>query len=626
MTVAAMAVAVYWPTLNNDLVNWDDFDYLTKNDYVAERGGLSRIWDRHEKHEQFYPMVFTSFWLEHKFTLWLRGETAKDSYEGVFHLDRGFEPWIHHLTNMLLHAACAALVVWLLRLLGVSPWVAWLTAALFAVHPINVASVAWTAERKNVLSGVFYLLSLICYLRDTRRRSWISYGLCVLLFGSALLSKSAMMTMSATAILGDRLIERRWSWRSWVRVAPMLALGAVSAYVTKTTEVANAGATMVPLEPILRPLAAAGALWFYVGKLLVPYHFPGVYSRWDLQGSWPVFKAALVGLFLAGWIVWMQRRRIPGHALWGLGHFVVSLSPMLGLLAFNYTQFSFVADHFVYLSSVGVLLCVVLAADSARRRLGTGWAGSALPTALAGLVLAALGTASFVHGKTVWKDGETFWVYTLERNPQCWPGHYNLANIYKRRANALVRQQNEARRQARQASDEPEKERLLTEMEECQRQADELLEKAAAGYRRAAQAKPDLVQAHSARGDTLGLLKRFDEALAEHQTAVKIRPRNVRYRFNLGNMLARLDRLEEAKEHFRTIIRYDFRQNEVQRRYLVDAHVRLGGLLHRERRLDEAVRLYEGALEIDPDHQGARRALKAARKVKEHLATQPAGE
>ena len=147
LTVLAVAVVVYWPTLSNDLVNWDDFDYLTKNDYVAERGGLSRIWDRHEKHEQFYPMVFTSLWLEHKFTLWLRGETAKDSYKGIHHLERGFEPRVHHLTNMVLHALCAALVVWLLRLLGVSPWVAWLTAALFAVHPINVASVVWTAER-----------------------------------------------------------------------------------------------------------------------------------------------------------------------------------------------------------------------------------------------------------------------------------------------------------------------------------------------------------------------------------------------------------------------------------------------------------------------------------------------
>jgi Flp pilus assembly protein TadD len=613
----AAAVVVYWPTLDNGLINWDDFEYLTKNDYVAESGGLKRIWDPDEKHEQFYPMVFSSFWLEHKFTLWLKDEKALADYSKVDHLDRGFDPAVHHATNLILHALCAGLVVWLLRVIGVSPWVAWLTAMLFAVHPINVASVAWTAERKNVLSGVFYLLSLILYLRHTRWRNWVLYGLCLVLYVLALMSKSAMMTLPATAIIADRLIEGRWSWKSWVRVAPMLAFGAYSAYLTKTTEVANAGSTMVPLDPLLRPLAASGAIWFYVGKLLVPYHFPGVYTRWDLQGHWPLYMAALVGLLAAAWLMWVLRRRIPGHALWGLGHFVLSLSPMLGLIAFNYTQFSFVADHFVYLSSVGVFLCVGLLVDFLRRRATTRAVRVLLPTGLAVLVLAGLATASFIHCRTVWKDGETFWVYTLRLNPSCWPGHYNLSNIYRRQASPLRSKITKLRRQVKEAETEAEKEELRALLAEYNRQRKELLEKAAEGYRRAAECKDGLSQAHVARGDTLCMLNRFEEAISDYEAARKIRPNNPRYLYYLADALTRSGREEEAVEHLRKIIRNNLRHSRDQVQYLVGAHNKYAAWSHRQGRYDEAIKFYDRALKIDPNNGTAKRGRQAAAQARE---------
>ncbi len=617
-TVLGMALIVYWPTLHNDLINWDDFEYLTKNDYVAERGGLARIWNYKEKHEQFYPMVFTSFWLEHKITLKLRGKEALDSVKGVDHLERGFEPKVHHLTNMVLHGVCAALVVWLLRLLGVKPWVAWLTAALFTVHPINVASVAWTAERKNVLSGVLYLLSFIFYLLDTRlrgtrRRSWIAYGAGLVMFVLALMSKSAMMTLPASAILADRLIERRWSWQSWVRVAPMLILGAFSAYVTKTTEVRNAGVTMVPLEWEYRPFAAAGAIWFYIGKLLLPYHFPGVYTRWDLRGSWPVFMAALAGIPVACGVVWKLRHRLPGAATWGLGHFVVSLFPMLGLVAFNYTQFSFVADHFVYLSSVGVLLCVALAVDYARNLAKAAWGRVWLPTALAGVVLVGMGAASFRHCKYVWKNGESFWVYTLNLNPGCWPGHYNLGNIYRRRASAMRSDLAGLRREAKQVDDEEVQAELLAEADSTNQEILDLLEKAAECYKRSAEAKVSLGQGWANRGDVLATLARTEEALVDYKKALQTAPNNPRYLYYTGDVLVRLDRREEAEPYFQQLIRNNMRQTPDQRGYLANAHYKLGTCYQRGGKPDEALKMYQRCLDVMPNHSQARRAMAGLR-------------
>ncbi|MFQ5490875.1 MAG: tetratricopeptide repeat protein [Phycisphaerae bacterium] len=608
-------LVVYWPTVHNDFVNWDDHDYLSKNDYVAERGGIWRIWDLDEKHNQYYPMVFSTFWLEHKITLWRHDEQAKESYKGVHPTDRGFEPWIFHLTNTILHALNAALVVWLLRLLGVRPWVAWLTAGLFAVHPINVASVAWAAERKNVLSNLIYLLSLGVWIKHTRNPAWWRYGVCFVLFILALLSKVAMLTLPATAILCDRLIERRWRWQSWAKAAPMLVIGFAFAKKIAEIERGNAGSTMVPLEEYLRPFAAAGAVWFYPFKILVPVHFPGVYSRWDIPGHWALFFTALAAIPATVWILWTLRRRIPDQANWGLAHYVISLSPMLGLISFNYTQFSFVADHFVYTAGIGLFLCFALALDAVRRRLGpTRIVSPALTVLLAG-VLAALGTDSFFHNKNVWKNGQTFWEYTLARNPECWPGHYNLGNIYKRK---VPKESQKARKVREQAGDDPES-RAAAEEEAKTYEANvrHWAELAAECYRKAALTNPRLHQAHDARARALSLLNRTEEAIAEYKLALKQKPRRPNYLYRLAEMYRRQQRFAEAEPLYRAIIKNNIRRPVKQQTFLVSAHVRLAAVLRKRGQYDEAIALCERALKIDPKSRFARAGLDKARQAKQ---------
>ena len=613
--VALAAVVVYWPTLHNGFVNWDDPDYLEKNDYVSDWQGLPRIWTPHpwEKHEQYYPMVFSTFWLEHKIGLWARGKDLSIDYDELKPEAREFHAGDYHLTNMLLHAINSALVIWLLRALGATPWVAWWVAGLFALHPINVASVAWAAERKNVLSGLFALLSLTLYIRDTRRSSWKAYAGCLVLYVFALLSKTAMVALPVIAVLCDRLITGRWLQRTLIRVSPMLVLALLAAAVTTFNERASAKETMIALDIPLRPFAASGALWFYIWKMFVPVTFPGVYPRWDLTGSNVLFILAMVALLAVAVVVWKLRRRLPGQVIWGLVFYVISLGPMLGLISFNYTQFTFVADHFVYLASIGIFLCVAIGVHWLGRGLGTGWLSLAPITVLACAVLGSLGMTSYRQNQTVWKSGKTFWSYTLKHNPLCWPGHYNLANIYRR----------EWSRSRKEGIQTPER-----------------LEKAAEHYRLAAVARPDLHQAHKNRGDTLATLNEYDRAIAAYRQALEIRPSARTYWYQLAVTLEQARRWDEAEEAWRKLIELGPRRPayqaglarslEGQRRWseaeqawrvVIRAqpdkaahHHHLGWVLHKQGKLQEAIHEYERALQLNPGLKAARRALEQAER------------
>lgn len=572
VTAALAAALAYLPTLNNEFVTWDDPEYITRNRHVTEPGGLADIWNPAASQPQFYPLVFTSYWLEYR--VW------------------GEDPTGYHLTNLVLHAVNAALVVWLLRVLGVGPWVAWATAGLFAVHPIGVASVAWAAERKNVLSGLFYLLALLFYLRDSRQRSRTGYGLSLLLLLAALLSKTAAVTLPATALLSDWLIHRRLPGRDrWLRVAPMLLLGLCAAITTSTIEQRNAASTMVPLENWLRPFAAAGAVWFYLGKVLVPANYPGVYPRWDLPGSPLVFGAALLAVPLAGLLAWNLRRRIAPHALWGAGHYLVSLSPVLGLIPFNYTQFSFVADHFMYIPCLGVFLAFAVAADALRRRLAGGRGMWVPATALACAVLVALGMITWRQNARVWRDAESFWLYTVERNPTCWAGQFNLANLYRRRANHL-----------RQAGDPA--------------QARKNLRRAADRYLLAQQAKPDLYLAFQRRGYTLWQLGEPENAVPELRTAVKLVAarrwlvKEAEYRRDLARALQAAGRLDQAAEERARAARAFSRHGEARRR---------------RGAYQAAVESFRQALKLDPQLESARQGLASALRSSGGAGAPPGG-
>ncbi len=555
LSIALLAAVAYLPTLENDFVTWDDPTYITDNANLTQPGGLKRLWSPGaQRSHQFYPLAFTTYWLEYR--VW------------------EFDPRGYHLTNLVLHALNAALLVWVLRLLGVSPWVAWLAAGLFALHPVNVASVAWAAQRKNVLSGLFYLLALALYLRNLRRGSWLEYIACIACFALALLSKTAVLTLPATALLCDRLVLRRWTWRAAARIAPLLVLTLLAAWQTQHIEQANARGSAVTLEPLLRPLVAAGALWFYLGKIIVPVHFPGVYERWDVRAAWPLFVAALATLPVVGLLIWRLRRRIPEHVLWGIGQYLIALGPVLGLIPFNYMQFAFVADHYLYLPGIGAFLAVAVVVDALRRRARHPMPRTIIPTILVGGILITLGACTWRVSGTGWKNPRAFWENTVTMSPNGWVGHYNLANLLRRNG-------------------------------EHARAAEE--------YALCTRCRPDLHQAWGGQASELDLIGDTEGAIEAYRAALQHVPAESRkwvdYRHRLAGILTRLDRPDEAEALYREAV--------AGQPHLFRVQYRLARFLRTRGRLDEAATHYERALttKATPEQlKSARRELAQLRR------------
>ena len=392
--LAALAWLVFLPALANDFVNWDDDVYVVDNDAVQAADGWRHIWSTLELPEHFpnYPVVFTSFWLEYRF--W------------------GLNPSGYHATNVVLHGVNAALVFWLALALGGTPWIASLTAVLFAVHPMQVESVAWITERKNVLSAFFGLAAFLAYLRHRTTNLWRWYLVSLGAFVCALLSKTALLVLPLSMLLADYFRAGRWSVGSVRRLAPLFVLGLAAGLLTVTVESRPAS---VPL--LARPSLAAACLWFYAGKLVVPLGLSPVYPRWDVSLTQIRWWLPLIGVLVAAGLVYRWGR--DPRQRWGLAHFACMLLPALGLRPYGFNEYSFVADRHVYLASVGLFLVLAIALDRLR--------------AVAGRqvqLLACLVGASLI-GLTwkqipLWRDPVTLWSKVLVGNPGALVARNNL--------------------------------------------------------------------------------------------------------------------------------------------------------------------------------------------------------
>ena len=391
--VGLLAALLYLPALSNDFVNWDDDRLVVDNPAVTRGDGLGRIWSTVELPASFpnYPLTFTTYWLEHR--LW------------------GLNPRGYHAVNVLLHGVNAALVVLLLYALGCGAWVATLAGALFAVHPMQVESVAWVAERKNVLSTAAFLAALLAYLRHrvSGRPAW--YAAALVLFAAALLAKTATVVLPFTLLLSDRWRDGGWTRASLLRALPFFAFSLAAGVMTLLVE---SPTVSTPLA--LRPLLAASVLSFYAGKLLVPVALQPVYPRWELSLSELRWWAPLLGLGAAAFLVW--RWQPPWRVRWGLGHFVCALLPVLGLVPFGYSEYSFVADRHVYLASIGAALLAALALDALRPRAAVALGAAVLVAGLALLTARQIG---------VWRNSVVLWSTALAYQPDLWVAQNNLA-------------------------------------------------------------------------------------------------------------------------------------------------------------------------------------------------------
>jgi tetratricopeptide (TPR) repeat protein len=375
--------------------------------------------------QQYYPLTGTTFWVDHQ--LW------------------GFRTLPYHVENVLLHAFAALLFWCLLRRLEVPG--AWLAGAIFALHPVMVESAGWITERKNVLSLTLYLGALLAYLRFAQGvtrlhsvsarqasdlplakadRSTLFYVLAFVLFVAALLSKTTAFSLPAVILLICWWKRGQLRWRADVLptlpfFALALGLCAVTAWLEKN-HVGAKGPEWVISFPE-RCLIAGRAFWFYIGKLLWPANLCFVYPRWQLNsGSWWqwLYPVSAAGMLLGLWFGRGKMGRGPAAAAF---YFVGTLFPVLGFLNAYFMRFSFVCDHWVYLSSLGLIALVAALVAGAAERLGS----KAVLYGFAVVVLPALGLLTWRQCGT-YANIETLWRDTLIKNPGAWMAHYNLGH------------------------------------------------------------------------------------------------------------------------------------------------------------------------------------------------------
>jgi tetratricopeptide (TPR) repeat protein len=574
--VFCCTLLAYWPALEGGLL-WDDAAHVTRPE-LRSLHGLWRIWFELGATQQYYPVLHSAFWIEYK--LW------GDAMLG------------YHLANLSLHAAAACLVLLIMRRLRLPG--AWLAALIFALHPVCVESVAWITEQKNTLSTVFYLSAALLYLDfdETRRRS--QYFLALALFVLALLSKTVTCTLPAVLLVVFWWRRGRLSWkRDVLPLLPWFALGTAGGLFTAWMERNYLGAEGpdFTLTLVERFLVAGRAVWFYLGKLVWPADLMFVYPRWRVElGDWWQYLfplgalAALTGLGLLA-----RRRRGP---LAGALIFVGTLFPALGFFNVYPFVYTYVADHFQYTASLGIIVPAVSKLASAVRP-GT----RRLAVAAACLALAALGALTWQQCG-MYRDFETLFRETLKRNPTCWMAHNNLGVFIGQtpgRTEEAIQHYREVVRL------KPDYAMAHYNLGLALSQAPDRLPEAIEEYRSALRIGPDSAEAHNNLGLALSRIPgRLPEAIEEYRAALRIDPDSAEAHNNLGIALSNTPgRVSEAIPHFQAALRIKPDSAEI--------HNNLGGALSLvPGRLQEAIEEYRTALSIQSDYPDARYNLGLA--------------
>jgi tetratricopeptide (TPR) repeat protein len=612
LALVLAVVLAYLPVWRAGFI-WDDDTYVTDNPLLTAPDGLQRIWFSLQSPSQYFPLTYTTFYLEH--ALW------------------GFNPAGYHAVNLLLHVANALLAWRLLARLRVPG--AWLGAALFALHPVQVESVAWITERKNVLMGFFFLLSLLAWTRfidDSTKRPRRFYHLALVFYALALSAKTTACTLPAALLLVLWLKKMPIGWRRLKQVAPFVAMGIGMGLVTVWWERYHQGTqgAAFSIGPVERVLIASRALWFYAGKLLWPAHLVFNYPLWTISASDPLAYGWLLASAALGWVIWRARRWAGRGVEVAAVYFAATLSPMLGFIMLYTFIYTFVADHYQYLACLGPL---ALAAAGIER--GLGWAAgrTALlkPLLCAGLPL-LLGVLTF-HQCGMYADIETLWRETLARNPASLMARNNLGIVLSakgRLAEAIAKFRETLAINPDYAHARNNLGTALMakgDLEEAIAQFRKTLETkpdyaetwlnlgtalftkgdlegAIAQYRKALEIKPNYAKAINSLGKALVKAGEFDQAIAQFRKTVEITPGDAEGRYNLGFALfAKGDRGEAIVQYQKAL--------KIKPNY-AEARNNLGIALFAEGDREEAIAQFRKALEIKPDYAEARNNLRKA--------------
>ena len=555
--IAATTIA-YFPALHGGPI-WDDDAYITRPE-LRSLHGLGRIWTHSEETQQYYPLVYSAFWLEHK--IW------------------GDATFPYHLLNVVLHAISAVLLLRILQRLNIPG--AWFIAGIFALHPVQVESVAWISEQKNTLSGVFFLAALLAYLRfdETRKRSL--YFLALVLFVLGLLCKTVIVTLPAVLLVVFWWRRGRLSLkRDVLPLTPFFVIGIAVGIFTAWLERTWIGAQGADFNFsfIERCLIAGRAFWFYLSKLFWPRDLIFIYPRWEIsQSVWWQYLFPLAALILLA-VAWIGRGKVRAP-LAGLLLFAGMLFPALGFLNVYPFVYSFVADHFQYLASIGIFALVGAGLTLLFNRWGNQHRQTGVTISL--LFLALLGGLTYRQSR-MYASPETLYRTTLEKNPGCWMAHDNLGVL-------LVEQGHidEAIDHYRESLKlRPNNPRSHYDLAIALRREGET-EDAIRHYKEALRVRPNYEKAHNNLGNLLLQTGQVDEAITHLRSALEIDPDYPEALNNLGNALVQKEQVDEAILQYKMAlqIRPEYRE----------AHFNLGGALVKAGRLDEGISNYREAL------------------------------
>ena len=402
--IVLLVFLAYLPALHGGFI-WDDDVYVTNNPLLTAPDGLRRIWFTMDSPSQYFPLTYTVFRIE--YALW------------------GLNPAGYHGVNILLHAINALLVWRLLKRLSVPG--AWLAAAIFALHPVQVESVAWITELKSVLSLFFILLTLFCWTEFVGERSrrfwyWLALGFCAL----ALFSKTTACTLPAALLLILWLKKKPIDWRRLAQVVPFLAMGLGMGLLTVWWERFHQGTQgkLFSMGLLERILVASHALWFYAGKLFWPVNLTFSYPRWTIDPANPSAYGWLAMGIGLGAAIYFTRRFVGRGVEVATLFYVATLSPLLGFIMLYTFRYTFVADHYQYVASIGL---IALAAAGITIALKT---KPFLKLACGGALLLTLGLLTWRQAG-IYRNLETLWRDTLAKNPDCWMAHNNLGHLLR---------------------------------------------------------------------------------------------------------------------------------------------------------------------------------------------------
>ena len=517
LAVFLATLAAYSPMFRAGFI-WDDDGHVTPP-ALQGLSGLGRIWTHLGATQQYYPVLHTAFWLEHR--AW------------------GDGPGPYHVANILAHSVAACLLALLVEtLLAIEPagafrearsrWLAaWGTAVLFALHPMGVESVAWISEQKNTLSAVFAFGSALVYLRSGRSgRGW-GYAAASLLFAAAILTKSVTATLPAVVLVLLWWREGRLARRDIARLLPWLLVGAVMGSVTAWVERTYIGANgaSFTLSAASRVALAGRIAWFYANTWAWPRDLLFVYPRWQMEGvlrEW-IATAGVLGVIGLG-LAWRRRNRGPLAATL---LFLGILFPALGFINVYPFVFSYVADHFAYLATA--VLDAALAIGAATWMLR---GNRPLPAVYAGVfaaIAAACAVATYRDTKP-YVSAETLYRRTLVGNPDAWLAQGNLGTILLDQG--AIPEAIDHLKQARALNPlYPEPANNLANAYSHLRD----WESALPLYAEAVRLRPTYVDAYLNWGNALSEMGRYAEAVERYRSALALRPDLAIGYYQLGN-------------------------------------------------------------------------------------------